>query len=510
MTAKLVDRGLAPAARERRGTGVPRDLLPGPPRDGGFGVLPIMEHINGRWAWWAARLAVSGGDDAGGDEPMWLALARVLLRRVHPDFRPLALLSAPRNTSDAGDMGGFGTLPGGRRSVLRLLAEGLACLPRVEDVVETPLEPGDWCWAAPLWGNPLLPSGPDVRDGGLEHEFWLLCTSRLLSTIGDLVRVRDMLDGPQGRPAAVVYDELAAQHPRLLFSGLPRHMFGEMIDRLSQRVPAAWKRAACYVERRRRLMPGPQYDADTVSLMLVRRLGWRVPGGVILVGSLSVRGATLLQLDGLCRRRQLLHDAFLAESLGQAPTDEHRGQLQIALARLWRVKWENMNKEVFWRMTIDGVPIVGNSHMRGQATPCLCGMPMGASVRRHHFWECAAAQEVVGCVAAVVACPVGITSVWLAQPPAGIMQQCVWDVVCLAMLSSMEEARIVLKVGARDASGSGDVVAHAKARAVSSFWRRLSDFVAIGPAPRDWVDVPADHPFVGVENGFLRLHRPVA
>jgi Fe-S-cluster-containing hydrogenase component 2 len=184
--------------------------------------------------------------------------------------------------------------------------------------------------------------------------------------------------------------------------------------------------------------------------------------------------------------------------------------LRIALARLWRVKWENMNKEVFWRMTVDGVPIVGNSHMRGQATPCLCGVPMGASVRRHHFWECAAAQEVVGCVAAVVACPVGITSVWLAQPPAGIMQQCVWDVVCLAMLSSMEEARIVLKVGARDASGSGDVVAHAKARAVSGFWRRLSDFVAIGPAPRDWVNVPVDHPFVGVENGFLRLRRPVA
>jgi hypothetical protein len=509
VTAKLVDRGLAPASVQRRATGVPRYLLPGPPRDGGFGVLPMHEHVSGRWAWWAAALAVSGG---GGDakEPVWLALARALLRRTHPDFRPLALLSAPRNAA-LGVFGGFGRLPGPCRT-LSMLVQGLACLPRVSDVAEAPLEPGDWCWAAPLWGNPLLPAGPDFRDGGLEHEFWHVCQSRLLSTVGDLVRVVDMVDAAkrQGRPADVVFDALLPQHNGLLSSGVQRYMFGDLVDGLARRVPAAWLRAAFYVERRRNLVHGPHFDVDAVSVMLAQRLGWRVPGGdAIFVRSLSVRGATFLQLADLHRRRQAQHDAFLAEALGRAPTDEDRGQLRASLARLWRLRWENHNKEVFWRLTVDGVPIVGNSHMQVPPQPCPCGVPMGGSVRRHHFWACCAAVGVVDVVAAVVGQPLDVSSIWLVRAPNN-MHQPVWDLVCLAVLGAMEDARRCLKVGARDNSGSGDVVAHAKARAVSGFWQRLSDFVAMHKAPQGWAEVPPGHPFVGCDTGVLRLNRPDA
>jgi hypothetical protein len=469
----------------------------------------MYEHVCGRIAWWAAALAVSGGG-ANAKEPVWLALARALLRRTHPDFRPLALLSAPRNTA-VGVLGGFGRLPGPCRT-LTMLVQGLACLPRVSDVAASPLEPGDWCWAAPLWGNPLLPAGPAVRDGGLEHEFWNVCQSRLLSTVGDLVRVVDMIDaaGRQGRHADVVYDELLPRYPRLPGSGVPRYMFGDLISRLEQRVPAAWRKAAFYVERRRAVVHGPHFDADAVSVMLAQRMGWRVPGGdAVFVRSLSVRAATLLQLEDLWRRRRAQHDAFMTEALGRVPTDEDRGQLQAALARLWRLRWENHNKEVFWRLTVDGVPIVGNSHMQVQPQPCLCGVPVAGSVRRHHFWACSAAAAVVDVVATVVGQPLDMPSVWLARAPNN-MHQPVWDLVCLAVLGAMEDARRCLKVAARDNSGSGDAVAHAKARAVSGLWQRISDFVAMHKAPQGWAEVPPGHPFVGCDSGILKLNRPDA
>ena len=41
----------------------------------------------------------------------------------------------------------------------------------------------------------------------------------------------------------------------------------------------------------------------------------------------------------------------------------HQG---VMLRRLWpTVRWENTHKEALWRLAVDGIPLLGNSHMRG-------------------------------------------------------------------------------------------------------------------------------------------------
>ena len=59
-TAKLVDRGLAPADTKHKFSGVRGDLLAAPPANGGFGAMPWREHISARHACWGARLISAG------------------------------------------------------------------------------------------------------------------------------------------------------------------------------------------------------------------------------------------------------------------------------------------------------------------------------------------------------------------------------------------------------------------------------------------------------------------
>ncbi|KXZ43591.1 hypothetical protein GPECTOR_86g384 [Gonium pectorale] len=60
----------------------------------------------------------------------------------------------------------------------------------VSDVADPPLVPGDWCYNAPLWGNPLLlDAGAVGRRPGLEALHGPLSDCRRLLTIGDAVRV---------------------------------------------------------------------------------------------------------------------------------------------------------------------------------------------------------------------------------------------------------------------------------------------------------------------------------
>jgi hypothetical protein len=59
--------------------------------------------------------------------------------------------------------------------------------------------------------------------------------------------------------------------------------------------------------------------------------------------------------------------------------------------RLWRLPWDNQRKELFWRLSLDGLPTAARMHLLGE--PCACGAL--APCRRHHFWDCAVAQAVL-------------------------------------------------------------------------------------------------------------------
>ena len=164
---KLVDRGLAPASCKRALPGVSSALLTGPPREGGFGLLPWRQHVRARHARWGARLLEHLSSPAVDPQPPWVVAAAATLRllgggHAHPALVWLAVV---------GQREGLGLPPyvvGG--ATQRRLPEGpLARLARGMRAVgplcgKDPAGEGDgglsWVWAAPLWGNPLLPHLP--------------------------------------------------------------------------------------------------------------------------------------------------------------------------------------------------------------------------------------------------------------------------------------------------------------------------------------------------------------
>jgi hypothetical protein len=181
------------------------------------------------------------------------------------------------------------------------------------------------------------------------------------------------------------------------------------------------------------------------------------------------------------------------------PVDAAYPHLVRLLRRAWRLHWENMFKEVLWRLTLDAVRHPHNAAMRGESGACVppvllhqlrtaVGLPPAAPVagqlpfhlvqlddealaatqqlqpparaypcscgqdqcsRAHHFHACPVAQAVFAAVESLLpaaARPLRRHHLWLcmlpcAPAPHPPMCQDVWDVVCLSALTAMEVGR---------------------------------------------------------------------
>ena len=122
--------------------------------------------------------------------------------------------------------------------------------------------------------------------------------------------------------------------------------------------------------------------------------------------------------------------------------------------------WERRHFETLWRLAIDAVPLPGNSHMPAtRHEPCGRGQAEARPAaplptpRQHQFWHCAVAKSVVAHINAhrPEVSPISQAQLWLAQAPPGY-QQCVWDVVTMAVLSAMEHGRVRLRGMSRGAA----------------------------------------------------------
>jgi hypothetical protein len=173
-TVALVDRGLAPASGERRLPGVPSELLAGKARRGGFGMLPLQQHVLARHAALARQLVLwatggpvvpsgPGGAQGHVPQPLWVQPALYLLSRLCPAVHPaLGLLGA----AAVGGREVEGRLPGPMvgRSVgpelpagpLRRMVAGLRALGPAREVASGSLQLRPGVLQLPLWGNPLL------------------------------------------------------------------------------------------------------------------------------------------------------------------------------------------------------------------------------------------------------------------------------------------------------------------------------------------------------------------
>ena len=482
----LVDSGLTPGrAAGRRFHGVAAPRLLGSPGAGGFGMLPVTEHVRARHAVWGARLVCALAQPL---PPLWAVAARSALGAFSHVCHPLALLAWRPSPPERA------CLPA---SLLRL-CDGLAAVPPIEVVNDALLEPGPWCATAPLWHNPLLPA---TNRAALAAEFPDLAGAGLTTVAG------------LGLAAAAVTSAIGLSE----FHALAIHMPGTAATSVSHshirsrlhdcvaRLPPSWLVAA---------MAGSLPPSPTFASLALPRLGWRFPDGIVQLGDLTVRAATWAQLQRVYDQRQRRHAGFVAHvfaaSARPAPLldRDQVALLQKLLPQLW-LPWTNQHKEVYWRLTLDALPTAARLH---NADSCICGAP--APDRMHHFWSCPVAVGLIAVLSeklssrGLLPSPLLPLHVLLAQPPSSRLHVGLWQVVCLATICALDHVRraccaIALAGVPSVAAHTTDPVPTMINRAVARFWDLLTEFCVLDAAPLTWqCSVAAAQPFVVWNNSW--------
>ena len=127
-------------------------------------------------------------------------------------------------------------------------------------------------------------------------------------------------------------------------------------------------------------------------------------------------GCTLIQRSDLTTQLPCL----FAASARPAPLldKDQAAFLKKFLPQLWRLPWTNQHKEVYWRLTLNALPIAPRLHT---ADLCTCGAP--APDCMHHFWSCPVAGGVIALLSDhlmsrdLLPSPLLPLHVLLAQPP---------------------------------------------------------------------------------------------
>jgi hypothetical protein len=392
LTAKLVDRCQAPTNPQHTFAGVRGSLLWGNPKVGGFGVLPLECHVTARHAAWALRLA------SGDGRAPWEAVAAELLRAAHPHLSPFSLLAWRFTPTEAA------ALP----PALHRLHAALRSLPPLQPVGESALRPGPWCASVPLWGNPLLPGSQPGE--GLQLEFADLAATPI-NSIPSLTAAQQQVQCPASRYTGRLRQQLFGTNSEAF---LDQHRTQQQLAALVQRLPQAWVLAAQAAVGAQPPPPPPPPRAAPASLapaaqppptppspqdalnLVLPHLGWRTVATALPVAAFTVRTGTqlLLGCTPLPAERTENFTAFCRAALG--PTAS-LSSVQLALARLptlfaqlWRLRWDNSVKEVFWRLVYDGLPTAARQHR-----PFSCACDSFSPDRLHHFWDCPVAKAVV-------------------------------------------------------------------------------------------------------------------
>jgi hypothetical protein len=339
------------------------------------------------------------------------------------------------------------------------------------DLAKQPtLTPGAWCVLAPIFGNHFLPCNiPGLVPAGLQTVDPPPVQG--LHTRGGYIAGHIRTLGDFYRCVRVISRAVTRNEPHPLSPEDPSDAAGEMayIQQLVAQIPVTWSQATLGALHLAPIpavgqsdpvtIPSPPIEPSRaeqwVEAMLVSRLGWQgLPGGkTVGIKHLTVKAATALQLRPVRAERRARHESFVKFALGPSnPDNVKRGltTLRACLRKLWkRIKWDNMYKEVYWRMAVNGLPTAARMHHNH--SKCLCGSLCPGI--QHHFWDCPIAQGVVQAVLtqlppAWCSRPPGVPPlkqehIWLMQPPAGPsrLHRMTWLVVCLAAINAMDTGR---------------------------------------------------------------------
>jgi hypothetical protein len=498
-------------------------VLVGHPREGGFGLLPVEQHVRARHA---VRLVNLVNQEHRQPEN-WGALARVQWEgknaaRVRWPFMGLLSAGVFREGMGAGVRHCVGARrPDGTAlpQPLARLVRAFAGLPPLVDVGAKPLELGGWVSMAPLWGNPFLTERtPEGGLGGcLEGRgFWDLAGLDQLQFLGDLAPMRRVVEGPNlpaaGEPLLQGYVRCLSESPSFAGTALIR----QRLDLLAAEVSAEW-RAAAGTDEAKRLFFGRGRVVGGVGTMLMRRLGF-ARGGLRALG-LTVREATELQLgperEEKAERQRKYHalargEAFVELLPGEAAEGKPEAEaVRDWLGRVWDSGHDNHTKEKTFLLVYDGYGTARRRRARGEK--CSCGFVCPG--REHHFWSCPVATAVLDAVRQGLPPGTGLRRehVWLGIAPACQIVTGVWHAVAIAAIEAMAKGRsrlIKVKLSQGQAAAAGGV-GQAAAHAAASFWASLQNYVSMQQWPRVWVDQLAeDAPFLRSQGGALVVGAP--
>ena len=522
ITAKLVDRGMAPDAQGRAFAGIRKDLLAGHPSTGGFGVMPWEQHIRARHAMWAVRMML------GSPEQPWIYVGRWLLCPLDSKCAAWHRIGiALCHTED-----GLGPSNVHINPCLTRIASGFRALGQWHDGGMGSLQPGPWCACMPLWCNPFIRTQGQYGNlpaQGLEDEFSDFAQIHDFTTLQQAIEALGEMRG--GTLSAEAYDEYRDKWFHRSTNFLEQSRTHDRLTALLAAIPSCWKDA---------VVPGAQGLPSSEAIVLEKllpRVHWRYPSfGPVRHGSapvcllkLKVKLATRLQLGPLLQARGEKHAAFLQEACISWPAGHGTTPAFMLpiFKKLWALPWDNNRKEVYWRLTLDALPTAARMHMQGE--PCNCGVMMPN--RAHHFWDCPVALAVRNEIERGLnhgggQHPVERHHVWLCCPPGRPgLHAGVWQVVCLAAVLAMDSGRKVLakwrlegdlgahRNGARPPPPLPQRVPAASRVAKAAFWDYVQDFVCLDMAPATWAaDITTTHPFIKLHQTAagdrkLRLHK---
>ena len=462
--AALVDHQKDPAEdAPRRFHGVAAIHQLGSPASGGFGVLPLAQHLAARHAVLGLRLAL-GLAARGTERPPWVNVACMALRRLlGSEPHPVAI---------------FGWRPSGSQLLhcppsLKRIFNGIAQLPPLQ--LLNPVVPGPWCAVAPLWHNPLLTlliPGPPLAERFPD-------LMRLLPQVCDLWMLEFVMY--QLSFPAYALPAITALSPAVRSS----------LTHLHAALPASWTHAV------KQVYPSPAPPQQAFLEVAWATLGWRLGTTECLLPALTVRRGTALQLQATMRPHWAKQLAFqqLAHTSGGGAAPAPAGPapqnvLPALFPALWRLGCGNQVKEIYWRLVLDAIPTAQRRHAAREG--CSCGVLNPG--RDHHFWHCPVAQRVIEAVASELtafaarhARPHGAVvtaDVWLVRPQAGVLPW-IWQLVCLVAIAAMESGRRTVKrlqLGESPPSGSA-IILKAGRRAVARMWVLLAEAASGGKLP---------------------------
>ena len=469
--AALVDHKRDPAVsrngQQRRFHGISAVNQLGNPADGGFGVLPIRQHIWSRHAMWALKL-VQGLAAPLSEVPPWVLAARVALSGPMRSVHPIAI---------------FGWKPSIRQLVqcpppLRRMFESIAHLPPLQ-IINT-VTPGNWCSSAPLWHNPLL----EIENLGPPlHETYTLLHMMGIDTLVELANFIQDLEAP------------ISTQPRVTsMTAIWKFIFRLKARALWAALPPSWISAAAQAPTHPPVM-------DTFLAVALATLGWQQGVTCIPLSQLSVRGGTEIQLQALLQPRRDKQLAFeqLAHSISgsteMTAVPGYQPRIPALLREMWKLKCGNVVKEPYWRLVLDAIPTAQRRHT--ETEQCSCGVSNAG--RAHHFWQCPIAQQVVAVVDTELArfanqqagqhITLKATDIWLGKHPAGV-RPWLWQLVCMATIAAMESGRrqmSSLRLGDSHHS-SAAIISRMGNSAVAGMWVLLADAASGHKLPSEQAD----------------------